>query len=128
MQQLRQPTPRTCGQTCVAMLTGANVEEVCRLAGKSGATFGSDLVRALRALGAECPSRPVAPRTVRGLVPQGIARVAPRGGANGHWVVWTGGYFVDPFDGGTWTPEDFACIYAARGWGVISILPVTPRP
>lgn len=121
---LVQPTSKTCGQTCVAMLTGAGVDDVCRLAGTVGPTFGSHLVRALRALGAECPSRPVPVRQVRGFVPEGIARVAPGPGAPGHWVVWADGYFTDPANGMTWRPEDFTCIYEARGWRVTSILPV----
>ena len=106
------------------MLTGASVDDVCRLAGKSGATFGADLIRALRALGRECSSRPMPLQHVRGLVLQGIARVAPGAGRPGHWVVWSDGYFADPADGGLWAPEDFTCICESIGWRVVSILPV----
>lgn len=65
---------------------------------------------------------------MRGLVGCGIARFAPGGGMSGHWVVLTDGYFVDPADGQSWAPEDFVCIYEARGLWLVSLLPVSCVP
>jgi hypothetical protein len=45
---LEQNGKRNCGQTCVAMLTGMSIDEVCCRMGKKGATHYKDLLDILR--------------------------------------------------------------------------------
>lgn len=109
------------------MLTGASVDDVCRVMGTRGATRSRDLVRALRHYGLGCADALVPIRQVRDFVPLAVARMTPRGVRHGHWVVWTDGYFVDPADGWCWRPEDLTCVAEANGWRWVSILPVEAR-
>lgn len=120
----RQPTRTTCGQTCVAILTGAPVDEVCRLMGARGATSTHQLQAALAQLGWRCAQKLVPLRRVEGLVPVGIVSLRDAEHGRAHWVVWYDGYYVDPVDGLCWAPEDFVPVVESAGWKVTSILPL----
>lgn len=121
---MKQPTATTCGQTCVAILAGVEVEESCRAVGKRGPTRTRDVVRGLRALGVECADRLLPLRQVRGLVPTAVVRMVKAGRRTGHWVVWRLGRYEDPADGLVWAPEDFTAEAALHGWRAVSVLPV----
>ncbi|NOK05787.1 MULTISPECIES: hypothetical protein [Myxococcus] len=89
--------PRQCGQTCVAMLTGQQVAEVCEVMGRNAECGELGMAIALQSAGLDLeqdlhPGLP-AP-TVRALV---LLRHELTGA--GHWVVWDRGHVVCPAEG-----------------------------
>jgi|GEM_PF-6606503 len=100
-----QPTALTCGQTCVAMLTGRSVGEVCEEMGRWGQTGDTGIWLVLQAQGLE--------------MDYGGSRGLPRPGTpstlflryedgRGRWAVWTGERVFDPGCG------EFASLLAAQ--------------
>lgn len=124
MTPLQQPTRTTCGQTCVSILTGVPVKEVCRVMGARGATSTHHLQAALVRHGWQCAKKLVPLRRVDGFVPVGIVSMRDAARGRAHWVVWFDGYYVDPADGLCWAPEDFTPMVESAGWKVTSILPL----
>lgn len=122
MRPLRQPTPTTCGQACVAMLAGVSVEAAMRATGKRGSTRTTDVVRGLQTLGLRCGGRLVPAPRVRGLVPTALVRCSLLGRSGWHWVVWHHGRFYDPMWGTVEDAEDFASRLGP--WRITSMLPV----
>ncbi|MFP2963368.1 hypothetical protein ACLEPN_37850, partial [Myxococcus sp. 1LA] len=89
--------PQQCGQTCVAMLTGRQVAEVCAVMGRRGECGELGMAIALQAAGLdlEVDLRAGLPApTDRALV---LLRHELTGA--GHWVVWDRGQVVCPFEG-----------------------------
>jgi hypothetical protein len=86
-----QPTPHSCGQTCVAMIAGVPVAEVMReLPDIDRGTTATELAQALRARGFAVPH----PARMRRMVPRAnmpelaiVRLVHPARGRLGHWVV-----------------------------------------
>lgn len=94
---LIQPTPTSCGQTCLAMVSGMPIERAIRIVGHSHSTCPAELVAAIRSCGYSCPSR-LARVSKRGLPELCIARLSARNAAPswGHWVVVYKGNVYDP--------------------------------
>lgn len=126
MHILKQPTPTTCGQTCVAMLATATVEAVCMAIGTGGPTRTHQLVAGLRAFGLKCGPRLLPLRQVKGLNTRAIAKLTPAKGGGGHWVLWLGSGYIDPMVGLLYGPEEFTQLAARLGYRVTSLLPVSP--
>ncbi|WP_426751764.1 hypothetical protein [Myxococcus sp. Y35] len=96
VQWIRQ-APKQCGQTCVAMLTGQSVAEVCELMGRTTECGELGMRIALQAAGQDLDPalRPGLPEpTKRALV---LLRHELTGA--GHWVVWDRGQAVCPGEG-----------------------------
>jgi len=47
IEYIRQPTPTSCGQACIAMLAGVSVDEVCQVMGNDSTTSYEDMTGAL---------------------------------------------------------------------------------
>ena len=57
MKLIHQPTPQTCGQACIAMITGKDVEEVIKDMKTSGPTSIGQLIDILDAYGVKHADR-----------------------------------------------------------------------
>lgn len=93
----RQPTPNTCGQTCVAMLVGIPVADVlAEIPDSKQGTTAPQLIKFLRARGWTTSPRPR--RVRRSTSPFAICRVrwGPPTEKRTHWVVFHSGRFFDP--------------------------------
>jgi hypothetical protein len=125
---VRQSRPTTCGQACVAMLSGVSERAVCEGIGKWGATYAAELAVALRHHGANrvrVPRKhPTRINRVEGFIPCGIVRVTPvRGERVGHWVLWVGDAYLCPTHG-EMEPEEALAFWASHGAEPELILPV----
>lgn len=92
-----QPTEKTCGQTCVAMVLGVPVADVIREMG-SGPTRGVHLVERLRLCGLAAEQQRVHRICrIEDLPSVAILRVEwiPKQ-ANDHWIVLAHGEVLDP--------------------------------
>lgn len=88
--------PGQCGQTCVAMLTGQPVGNVCAAMGRDGECGAYGLQVALQAAGRDLdpwPNQDVPPVDRQALV------LLRRQEGQGHWVVWDRGVVACPTDG-----------------------------
>jgi hypothetical protein len=108
IELLRQPTKTTCGETCVAMLTGVSVQEVRDITKSKRGTQARDLVGAISTIGG-FTVEPEVKKAGQDLPMTAICRVywhrrskkSPTGfGAglsrNWHWVLYHNGTFYDP--------------------------------
>lgn len=102
MRHLIQPNSRTCGQTCVAMAAGIDIEAAIKLFGHKHGTSTRSMVRVLRHLGfkpAPCLQRitPDRPAPLRSICKMRFRRRDGRGWKSGwHWVLLWDGYLYDP--------------------------------
>lgn len=91
-----QPSPKSCGQTCLAMLLGIPVADVIAEIPDRAATTAGKLAAYLVMRGWTATKL----RRYRGVLTEpAIARVIWPGrstSANGHWVVYYGGCWFDP--------------------------------
>lgn len=89
-----QPTPRSCGQTCLAMLLGVPVSDVFVRLVRTRGTTGRQLRRVLAAYNVRTSDEL---RYTGWLPPVALVRiewpVVPR---RGHWIVRANGRFYDP--------------------------------
>lgn len=111
MIAMKQPTQRTCGQTCLAMLSDKTVDECCQACGKhrKQGTNGTDLIRGLRALGLTCADKSHRFKyqyrdgkfVGQPLPDTAIMRVQAKFKTSwrGHWVVLREGYVYEPATG-----------------------------
>lgn len=81
---------RNCGQIAVAALTEAPLKHVTELCGKRTGTATRHLVKALRALGYECPDK-----MQRIPVEFGIAQLHYAGRSGWHWIALGHGLVFD---------------------------------
>ena len=96
MRFIRQPNDRACGQTCVAMIAGCSVDDVCDVIG-GAKTWPKDLRKALVRFGfhmemrskVRLPDYPKGKALFFGQTVTGHRLL-------GHWMVWTGKRFLDP--------------------------------
>lgn len=101
IERKHQPTPTTCGQTCVAMILGRPVAEVVEQMG-GAATFAEDLVAYLSHRGWLTPDRSSRLQLGQAILVRervtAIVRLLPpgRGRRTGHWVLWHQGEWLDP--------------------------------
>lgn len=131
MEQIawQQQTHNTCGQTCVAMLTGTRLDEAIKLTGRRGGTRTVDLVKALSALGYEAPPQlvkihPVVRWPDTAVLPDPcIVKLTWTGRASGHWCLYHGGLFYDPSIG-VRTPNQYAYLCRRDDARITSYLPV----
>lgn len=119
-QQL-QPTPNSCGQTCVAMLLGMPVAEVLALIPDSGqGTTSGQIAVHLILLGWRVV-KPV--RFRRSLPALCLARIVWPGPGSarrrGHWVLFAEGRCFDPADAHQWA-------WVAHGGRLVSIMALAP--
>ena len=94
----------TCGQTCIAMLSGITEEESVSIVGVKGGTHGTHLISGLKKLNIRCSERSV--RFVGFLPKIGILRIKSSGGKvhqtntkaiwRGHWVLIYENAIYDP--------------------------------
>lgn len=118
-----QPTRRSCGQTCVAMLIGVPAVEVLGAIQEGRGTTGKQLIAYLRQRGwtARGPVRGTPFSFPDQLA---IARVIwHENRARTHWVVWDGARVYDPDQYGGAARTTPAAIVAANG-RVMSYIPV----
>lgn len=123
MKHQTQPSRRSCGQTCVAMLLGIPASDVIADIPDKKGTHGYQLAEYLNARGFRVPTRPL--RYRHGDFPWGktaIVRVRwDEKQHRSHWVVWSDGRFWDPL--GPNEPP-----FQENGGRVISYLPVERAP
>ncbi len=119
MHRIQQPTDTTCGQTCVAMLAGVTVDEVCEVMGKKGKTHRKDLARALNHFNFSCtPLIRMTKVLEKDVLRLAIIRLQhPTTKSWTHWVVRK--------DGEDYDPSSEVCALA-YGWKLISFMMVTP--
>lgn len=112
LRPLRQPTEHTCGQTCLAMVSGLPVPQLQRLVRKRGRTAPADLVRGLELVGkrgvrVERVYRGIRFTTrwgQRSVEAAGYCLPAPAivlitGPKVRHWVLFDGEHIFDPAKG-----------------------------
>ena len=96
MKMVMQPTPETCGQACIAMITGKSVEEVIKDMKTSGPTSIGQLMAILDFYGighAERNTRISRKNTVPH--PFSILTVHMNAGYT-HWMLLYDGRYYDP--------------------------------
>ncbi|NTX07015.1 hypothetical protein [Myxococcus sp. CA040A] len=119
-----QPTNRTCGQTCVAMLTARSVAQVCEEMGRWGRAGDSGIWLVLQAHGLEM-DHAGAGRAPLSATPAIL--FLRHEDETRHWALWTGARVLDPGCG------EFPTLLAAQerwaelGMTLVSQHAVTPR-
>jgi len=104
LHQQQPPNKKTCGQTCVSMITRWSVGLIQEITGKRGPTQTKDLVKALRNFGWDCDNRLCRlPRDYFFFADKidyslSILKVRRKNKPNGswHWVVIEGKHIYDP--------------------------------
>ena len=97
IERVVQPTPTSCGQACLAMITGVDVESViAEVPDRARGTYVHELGAYLRANGWK--ANWLLQRLARGrALPQlAILRMKWKGERLGHWLVWADGQVYDP--------------------------------
>ena len=95
LKLVRQGNDHTCGQCCVATLTGRPLEEVLKSIGKKGSTNTYDLIRGLDSFGFKCDSK----YTLGSDFPKNgtaILRFTNKERTKAHWVVYFNKKYYDP--------------------------------
>lgn len=102
MQLLMQPDGSTsCGQYCVAMITGKPIEKIVRIFGHSHCTSTKELIRALKPYWFRTTStRLIRIKKETVLPPLAILKITWEAGGS-HWVVLNDGMVYDPAYGTT---------------------------
>lgn len=119
-----QPTARTCGQACVAMLTGQSVEDVCHGIGNYGSTRWFEICLALRAAGIEAHVENFRSiDSVTGLVSLAIVSIRSEDERRGHFAVWLGDAYLCP-TAGRLEPAFAWELWSAHGFIPRDILPI----
>jgi hypothetical protein len=114
LRPLRQPTPTSCGQTCLAIVAELPVTQIQRLIRKRGRTTPKDIEYGLELIGR---------RDVRRVkLAAGDALPAPciallRGKDVAHWVVFDGESVLDPHRGWRARLDGYQrFVVSGRGW------------
>jgi len=96
MNLVMQPTPETCGQACIAMITGKPIEEVIRDMRTSGPTSIRQLIEILDRYGVKHAERNTR-ISKKNPVPHpcSILTVHTNAGYT-HWVLLNEGKYYDP--------------------------------
>jgi hypothetical protein len=122
MRHVPQPTATTCGQACLAMITGDDIAAVLAvLPSKPCGTYIDQLVTYLRSRGWVCEGR--LRRVAKDRPPPhlAIARLKWPDRAMGHWVVWG---FDDHYKRQTMLDPRTGAL--DEGWRLTSYLEVGP--
>lgn len=127
VEHARQPTKRTCGQTCVAMAAGVTFDEAAEAVGHRRSTTYRDLQRGLAKLKVWCTSREAYDPSKK-LPEMAILRLRSYDNKRwgGHWVLLAGGYVYDPLGDGSSLYEYYVMHLSFRNCRVVSYLPVGP--
>lgn len=121
---VQQPTRSTCGQTCVAMLTGESVFEVCEGIGNHGPTTWFEVCLALRGAGIEARERNVRRLDeFEGFAPLALVSCNSYDMKRGHFALWVGDAFLCP-SAGEREPSEMIDMWNADGMSVIELLPL----
>lgn len=98
MVLLTQPeNSRSCGQHCIAMITGLPLEEVIAAVGHDRGTYTKDVIRGFNALGLKVPISRLKPIRKNAVLPQRcILKIKWLGHKRGHWVAYENGMIYDP--------------------------------
>ncbi len=121
---LQPPYAGCCGQACCAMLTGMELEDVCREFGHSHASYTREMVSFLRRHGFDCPDK--LRRLKVGELPPDLSIVKMRIGdrVDGHVVVYHEGICYDPSLGKR-LPREYAKFNEYGKVRLTSYLPLT---
>jgi hypothetical protein len=105
MTRVEQTTENSCGQACVAMLTGQPIEEVIKVIGHDNSTYSKDLVKALRHFDLKCADT-LTPYTEDTILPiisiilvdHDVKVLRPLGSKvrGNHWAICCFGNIIDP--------------------------------
>lgn len=110
-----QPTNRTCGQSCVVMVSGYSFEQVYQATGTTPnrGTHGTHLIRALQKFKVECDGKSyLIRRGTNEIPPTAIVRMQANRksdfpGWYGHWIVRYKDFVLDPSFGEAFPFEDY---------------------
>lgn len=92
---IKQPTPLTCGQSCIAMLAKTSVEEVIDKMVNDGSTHHIDIINGLNACGVKCDDKYTEVTKENPMYPP-VCVLLVWFPTYGHWVVHYHGKFYDP--------------------------------
>ncbi|PLS19618.1 hypothetical protein CVD28_04155 [Bacillus sp. M6-12] len=98
IQYIRQPKKsRQCGQHCLAMLTGKNIEDIIQVVGTHKGTTTKRIINALNQLGIKNSERLISRRT-QPMPLLAICKVRREWNKSGgwHWVLLYDGKIYDP--------------------------------
>lgn len=124
-RHVQQPNNYTCGPACVAIITGAPLDELIpemRVSPKNGCR-NSAITKALRARGVVCGDRFASVRG-RALPDAGVIRIFHTADMRGHVLVKHGRMWFDPLMSGPFAgdpPKDHAWPVVVECGGVHSI-------
>lgn len=104
MKLVKQNSPTTCGQACVATVLGITLEESIELFGHSGTTSDYEILKALGKhfmgeMKTDLPIFPPDTKVILGKPPKDILAIVKHKEKNGnreHWTVWNRGDILDP--------------------------------
>ncbi|MDB5270083.1 MAG: hypothetical protein JWP58_3123 [Hymenobacter sp.] len=100
MHLQRQPRgSKICGHCCVAMVTGASLQEVIAQVGHRHGTSARELGTALRAFGHQAHFKLTGFKKEASLPPRCILKQLWTSGEPGHWVVYDAGTIYCPGHG-----------------------------
>lgn len=101
MKLIKQNSPTTCGQACVAMVKGISLEESIELFGHSNTTSDYEILKALGLTfiqsvenGKDTYSKVVFGKPQRNII--AIVKHTEKSGIRSHWTVWNYGETFDP--------------------------------
>lgn len=110
MKILKQPSNKSCGQTCVAMATGEPLDKVFDIFGHKISTSTKMVTTALKQLGYKTEvvynikNKPVSK------LPKSI--IAVKNEDHWHWVLYSNGKFYDPFYAESYCIKEFKEFYS----------------
>lgn len=123
---LQPPGVQCCGQACCAMLTGMELEDVCREIGHSHASYTREIVKFLRSHGYDCPDKLRRLKTGEPLPDPCIIKMRIGDRTVGHVVVYHDGVCYDP-SLGKQLPSGYAKFNEHGKVRLTSYLPLTKK-
>lgn len=99
-EYIRQTNERTCGQTCIAMISGKTENDIVELIGHAKGTKTKEIISTLSKLGIKNSQKLIRfchknPLPVYGIV-KTIHKNKKQTTGNWHWILKYGNRFIDP--------------------------------
>ena len=99
-KEIRQAGEKTCGHTCIAMISGKAESDIVELIGHSKGTKTKEIISALNELGVSNSGKLIRISKKNRLPEIGIVKTLPydkaKSSGNWHWILKYKSHFLDP--------------------------------
>lgn len=85
---------KTCGQTCLAMITGSTVENICTIINKKGGTRNTDVVKVLKYFNIAYTYK--RGKDFRKIPNNSLIKIGFKNYTNTHFIIKTKDIYYDP--------------------------------